>query len=172
VDFGLEAGLLEILRPAIGRDQRIVGAEQGNLAACQSAMLNRRWQAVYRSGSATLSLTGDCCMTAHRILVLALLAMALGACGQPVPPDKSDYVGEWISPQTALSISQDGTIRYAHKEKNVSKTVKTSLQRFEGNNLKVGFGPVSSTLTVSVAPHRDGDDWKMTVDGVELTKKR
>jgi hypothetical protein len=89
-----------------------------------------------------------------------------------VPPDKSDYVGEWISPQAALFISQDGTIRYAHKEKGVSKTVKTSLQGFEGNNLKVGFGPVSSTLSVGVAPHRDGDDWKMTVDGVELVKKR
>jgi hypothetical protein len=111
-------------------------------------------------------------MTAHRILILSLLAILLGACGKPVPPDKADYVGEWISPQTALLISQDGTIRYAHKEKGVSKTVKTSLQGFEGNNLKVGLGPISSTLIVSVAPHRDGDDWKMTVDGVELVKKR
>ena len=67
----------------------------------------------------------------------------------------------------AILITQAGEVRYARKEKGVSKTMKGPLQRFDGDNFVVGIGPVSSTFAVGVAPHRDGDVWKMTVDGVE-----
>ena len=99
------------------------------------------------------------------------LAMLLYACGNPVPPEKSAYVGEWRSPTMALLITQDGSVRYARKVKGVGRSMKGPLQRFEGNNLVVGIGPISSTLSVSIAPHRDGDAWKMTVEGVELTRR-
>ena len=99
------------------------------------------------------------------------LAMLLCACGNPVPPEKTAYVGEWRSATMALQITQDGNVRYARKDKGVSRSMKGPLQRFEGNNVIVGIGPLSSTFSVSVAPHRDGDAWKMTVEGVELTKR-
>lgn len=58
-----------------------------------------------------------------RRALFAVLAMSLlGACANPVPPDKSDYVGKWKGLAMALLITQDGA------------------------------------------------DWKMTVDGVELTR--
>jgi len=107
-----------------------------------------------------------------RTAIPVLLSLTLGACGQPVPPDKSPYVGEWTSPQMALLITQDGEVRYARKQNGVSKTMKAPLKGFDGDNFLVGVGPVTSTFSVGVAPHRDGDEWKMTVDGVELTRKR
>jgi hypothetical protein len=100
-----------------------------------------------------------------------LLALLLGACAKPVPPEKAAYVGEWRAPSMALLITQDGTIRFARKVKGVSRSMKGPLKGFDGDNFVVGIGPASSTFSVSVAPHRDGDVWKMTVEGVELTKR-
>ena len=34
----------------------------------------------------------------------------------------------------------------------------------------VGIGPMSTMFTVSKPPYHDGRDWKMVVDGVELTR--
>jgi hypothetical protein len=52
------------------------------------------------------------------------------------------------------------------------KPSKGPLNGFEGNNVVVGIGPISTTFMVSVPPHQEGGDWKMTVDGVELTRKQ
>jgi hypothetical protein len=44
------------------------------------------------------------------------------------------------------------------------------IKRFEGNNIEAGLGPMSATFVVSMPPYQDGDQWKMVVDGVELTR--
>ena len=103
--------------------------------------------------------------------LVPVLALLLCACGKPVPPEKSAYVGEWRAAEMAILITQDGEVRYARKEKGKSRSMKAPLKRFEGDNFIVGLGPVSTTFAVSVAPHRDGDAWRMTVEGVELTRK-
>ena len=41
-----------------------------------------------------------------------VLALALSACSQPVPPDKSDYVGLRQSKKMSLLILQDGIVKY------------------------------------------------------------
>lgn len=70
-----------------------------------------------------------------------------------------------------LLISQDGNVAYRRVEGGRTTTINAPLQEFDGNNFKVGVGPMSTTFVVSVPPHQVGQDWKMTVDGVELTRK-
>lgn len=101
-----------------------------------------------------------------------LLAAFLVACGQPVPVDKTSYVGEWRAKDRILIIKPDGRVEYERKSTdgkgNVS--IKAPIQEFDGNNFKVGIGIFTTTFVVSRPPFHDGAVWKMVVDGVELTK--
>ena len=110
-----------------------------------------------------------------RILTLLLFvstAFALTACGKPVPPEKSSYVGEWRSQTMALLITQDGSVEYKRVDGGVSKSINGPLKGFNGDNFEVGIGPMSTTFVVSSAPYQEDGKWKMTVEGVELTKAR
>ena len=72
-----------------------------------------------------------------------------------------------------LLITEDGRVDYRRDNENGNGTtsVKAPIKEFVGSNLVVGVGPMATTFVVSAPPHQDGDTWKMTVDGVELTKK-
>lgn len=102
----------------------------------------------------------------------ALLAVVLAACGQAVPADKAAYVGRWEAktPQMTLLILQDGRVEYARKDGSKSTTINAPLQGFIGDDFEVGVGPMKAKFVVSAPPHAAGAGWKMTVDGVELTK--
>jgi hypothetical protein len=104
-------------------------------------------------------------------LIALALAACLAACGKPVPPDKAAYVGLWESPQMSLLITQDGSVKYRRLEGGVSKSVSGPLQGFKGNNFDVGVGSISTTFVVTAPPRQEGKALKMTVDGVELTKR-
>jgi hypothetical protein len=106
-----------------------------------------------------------------KALFVIMLVALLCACTKPVPPEKAAYVGEWNAPAMSLLITQDGSVAYKRLEGGVSKSVKGPLE-FEGDNFVVGVGPISTTFIVSVAPHQVGTEWKMTVDGVALTRKQ
>ena len=109
-------------------------------------------------------------MKARTFLALAALATLLAACGVPVPADKAAYVGEWQEPSMYLLITQDGSVRYKRLQAGASKSIDAPLKGFVGDNFTVGVGPMTTTFVVSKPPHLDGDKWRMTVDGVELTK--
>lgn len=106
-----------------------------------------------------------------RILLPVVACVALAACGQPVPSDKAEYVGEWRADTMFLKVTQDGRVAYRRIEGNSRTSVDAPLQGFEGNDFKAGLGPISTTFKVSNPPHRDGAVWKMTVDGIELTRQ-
>lgn len=100
-----------------------------------------------------------------------LVGLTLGGGGAlPVPPEKSAYVGEWQAPSMYLSITQDGSVRYRRTKEGGSSSMNGPLNGFNGNDFKVGIGPLSSTFVVSTPPHQDGEQWKMVVDDVELQK--
>ncbi|MFC5526820.1 hypothetical protein ACFPPA_13845 [Rhodanobacter ginsengisoli] len=103
---------------------------------------------------------------------LLVLAALLAGCGKPVPPGKAAYVGEWHSAAMAMLITQDGSVAYRRVEGGVSKSISGPLQRFDGDDVVVGVGPIKTTFVVSLPPHRDRGVWKMTVDGVELTREK
>lgn len=109
-------------------------------------------------------------MKIFRTLIALLLTLTLIACGQPVPPDKAAYVGEWQGLAMSLLITQDGSVAYRRLEGGVNKSIDAPLKAFEGNDFIVGVGPMKTKFVVSVPPHAEGDTWQMTVDGVVLTK--
>lgn len=109
-------------------------------------------------------------MQLRTIILLLLTTLSLLACGKPVPPAKLSYVGEWKSQTMYLLITQDGSVVYKYQKPGVSKSIDAPLQGFKGNNFEVGLGPISTEFKVNTPPHKEGNVWKMVVDGVELTK--
>lgn len=106
-----------------------------------------------------------------RTLAIALSTLLLAACAKPIPTAKAAYVGHWQSQDVSLQIGADGRVRYRRKEGDSIRTLTAPLQEFDGNDFKVGIGPLATTFVVSAPPHADGAAMKMTVDGVELTRQ-
>jgi hypothetical protein len=110
----------------------------------------------------------------NRIGLVAVAALVLAACGVPVPADKAAYVGQWRSaetgPQVVLLIAPEGRIEYLRKEGSTSTELNVPMQGFIGDDFEAGIGWMKTRFVVSAPPRQDGATWKMTVDGVELTK--
>ena len=105
-----------------------------------------------------------------RYLVPVLMAALLAACGVAVPPEKSAYVGEWKAEGMSLLITRDGSIDYRRLRKGASTSINAPLKAFHGDDFDVGIGPMTTTFRVSSPPRQIDGVWKMTVDGVELTR--
>jgi hypothetical protein len=109
-------------------------------------------------------------MKIRKLLLVMTLLISLVGCGKPVPPEKSDYIGEWHEKTMHLLITQDGSVSYKRFKGGVSTSVEGPLKGFTGNNFEVGVWPISTSFVVTKPPYQDGDTWKMVVDGVELVK--
>lgn len=107
-----------------------------------------------------------------RSLVLAAgLLSATAAWADPVPADRMDYVGAWQGKDMQLSLSKEGKIEYKRGRPNDQVNLSIDLKGFRGHDFEAGVAFVRTTFKVSKPPHRVGGKWKMTVDGVELTKE-
>jgi hypothetical protein len=91
-------------------------------------------------------------------------------CSEPLPADKSSYVGDWRGPGMSLRIDKDGQVEYKRRTGGGNNSIRAPIQRFEGNNFVVGVGMFNTTFVVSNPPHIADGKWKMTVDGVELVR--
>jgi len=96
-------------------------------------------------------------------------ATLLVACAKPVAPPAS-YVGEWRAENVQLAISAAGDVHYLRVRGSGRTSIDAPIQAFEGDDFIVGFGPFKTRFVVSKPPHREGNVWKMTVDGVELVR--
>ena len=47
-----------------------------------------------------------------------------------------------------------------------------AVEQMIGDDFEVGIGPIATTFKVSKTPYKEGETWKMVVDGVELTRIR
>jgi hypothetical protein len=106
----------------------------------------------------------------HTMLTAGLLATLLVACAKPLPPDKSNYAGEWRGGPIHLVITPEGRAIYERKDGNMSKSIDAPVKEFKGDDFVVGVGFMSTQFAVSAPPHDEAGVWKMTVDGVELTR--
>lgn len=99
------------------------------------------------------------------------LLIASNSFAAPVPADKTAYIGNWQGKDMTLSMAADGKIAYKRvysTTKNVNLSI--DLLSFNGDNFDAGYGIFRSTFVVSKPPARVGQQVKMVVDGVELTK--
>jgi hypothetical protein len=100
-----------------------------------------------------------------------LCAVLLAACSEPLPLEKREYAGDWRGEQMRLLITPEGRCEYNRRfPGGHSSKISAPIQRFEGNNFVVGVGPFGTTFVVAKPPHLAGGQWKMVVDGVELTR--
>jgi hypothetical protein len=106
-----------------------------------------------------------------RRLACVVLAALLSACSaKPVPPEKSEYVGTWKGPKMSVSITQAGEVKYERSDGWIPKSATGTLQGFNSDNFDVAVMGYTTTFIVSLPPHWVGDQKRMTVDGIELTK--
>jgi hypothetical protein len=69
-----------------------------------------------------------------------------------------------------LLITQEGNVSYKRLRGNTTTSIDAPLKNFIGDDFEVGIASITTTFVVSSAPHQDDGRWKMTVDGVEMTK--
>jgi hypothetical protein len=106
-----------------------------------------------------------------RLLATLACLLLLAACGNPVPAEKAAYVGEWEDESMYLAITQSGKLIYERVEGNNRKSVEGPIKAFTDKGIEVGVGPIATTFVVNKPPYREGESWKMVVDGVTLTRK-
>ena len=105
------------------------------------------------------------------LLLAAGICASSAALADPVPADKMAYVGSWKGKDMQLALTKEGKIAYKRVQEKKKVDLSIDLLGFNGNNFDAGWGFVRSTFVVSKPPHREGKLWKMTVDGVELTRE-
>ena len=104
------------------------------------------------------------------ILAACFLPFAAQAAPVPVPAEKIAYVGDWQGKDMRLQLAKDGKVKYKRDRPDKKMDLSLDLQGFHGDNFDVGVMLVRSTFVVSKPPQRVDGKWKMTVDGVELTR--
>lgn len=108
-----------------------------------------------------------------RILAPIVLsaALLLAACAKPLPPEQQDFVGLWEAPEMRLLITADGSLDYKRIKGGGSTSINAPIQGFTASGFTAGLGPLKTEFKVSQRPHLVDGVWKMTVDGVELTRQ-
>lgn len=106
-----------------------------------------------------------------RHIAIAALGLWPAACAKPLPPGKAAHAGEWDAARTCLRITPAGEVAYRRAEGRRSTSIRAPRHEFVGDDSVVGVGPVDTTFNVPAPPHRDRGQWKLTVDGVELTRR-
>lgn len=109
-----------------------------------------------------------------RLFASLILASSLSASSvawaDSVPADRLDYVGNWQGKDMQLSLSREGKVKYKLDRPGKQVDLSLDLQGFKGKDFEAGAFFLTTTFVVGKPPRREGGKWKMTVDGVELTR--
>ncbi len=106
----------------------------------------------------------------RRAVALALIATLFAACGIEIPENRRSYVGLWEGPGMSLEITSDGRLEYERRAGSATTSLSAPIKSFDRDDFVAGVWFLTTTFEVQRPPHRDGPDWKMMVDGVELTR--
>jgi hypothetical protein len=110
-------------------------------------------------------------LAALRTAFALALLLALAACTQPVPVDQRAYVGHWQGEGVLLVIQANGHADYARARDNRRTNIEGPAHSFTNQGFKIGIGPLSASFKVQSPPTEVNGTWRMTVDGVELTRR-
>lgn len=112
-----------------------------------------------------------------RNLFMIISGLLLAGCfgqktGNPgIPADKQSYIGSWHADSMKLHISDKGQVDYERRKGDGNTSVSAPIQQFDGDDFEAGLFGFTTRFDVSEKPHKENGIWKMTVDGVELTKE-
>lgn len=104
-----------------------------------------------------------------RIAALSL-ALWLAACSDPVPQEHKSYVGSWASAEMVLQITGDGRVAYKRLAGSGSRSIEAPIKSYDADGFTVGIGFFDTHFKVTKPPYQENGQWKMVVDGVELTR--
>lgn len=102
--------------------------------------------------------------------MLALVFLLLVACSEPLPAAYADYAGHWRGDGVLLVIGPDGHADYERVREGMRTSIEGPAHGFSREGFRIGLGPLSARFEVQVPPHLTEGRWRMTVDGVELTR--
>ena len=106
-----------------------------------------------------------------KMLTVMWFVAVLGGCGKPLPADKAAYAGHWSNQHMDLLITPAGSVKYQRRMGNVHESIDAPIQEFTDEGFTAGIGPLKGKFKVTVPPHEVDGKWKMTVDGLELTRQ-
>lgn len=112
-------------------------------------------------------------MNFKSLLLLCLFPLVLLGCAKPLPSEKMDYVGTWVSEDNRvnLTITPEGRLEYVNNQPNRQSSLSVPIKNFEGNNFNAGVGPFSTEFKVNQPPQQDNQgNWFMVVDNYTLAK--
>lgn len=115
-------------------------------------------------------------------LILLVIGMALVGPSQ-LPQGKEAYAGTWLGDGVALTITPKAQLHYIRQDlpkagqaggvsvsSLTSTTVNLPITRFDPGELTAGRFLISTRFVVNHPPAQVDGEWKMTVDGTELTR--
>lgn len=105
----------------------------------------------------------------QKIIILPILSIIFSSCiGIQIPSDKQTYIGKWKGEGTLLEITDDGCITYEKNTMNSKTKMSGPIKKFEGDDFYVNILFIPTKFNVDKPPYKDGNVWKMTVDGTDL----
>lgn len=112
-------------------------------------------------------------MNFKTFLLAGFVCLTLLGCAKPLPSEKLNYVGTWVSEDNRVNmmITPEGRIEYSNNQPSRSSSLSSPIKEFNGNDFSAGVGPFSSEFKVSKPPHQDQQgNWFMVVDGNILAR--
>jgi hypothetical protein len=84
---------------------------------------------------------------------------------------KKDYVGSWHGPNgSELTLDHDGNLKLKKHKGAAKENFEGAVAAFAGNDMELHL-VAKIVITVSKPPHKAGDHWEMTADGVDFERK-
>lgn len=83
---------------------------------------------------------------------------------------KKDYAGDWEGGGVKLHVGDD-SVTYEKKKGSTSTNYSGVLDHFDGDDIVIKILIANATLNVQSPPAEVGGEWKMTVEGTEVTRK-
>ena len=102
--------------------------------------------------------------------LVVLMVLIAGCNSIPIPEEKKTYIGTWEGVGFYLTITDDGAVNYRRVKGKSTKTITGPVTDFKGDDFVVGLLFITTRFEVQHPPYKEGDDWFMVVDGVELKK--
>jgi hypothetical protein len=112
---------------------------------------------------------------AAAVSVISALACGGDVAATPQPPPSTDWVGTWTGTTggdaVLLTIDGDGGVHY-QRSGSVQSSYDMPAIAWRSDGFDIGLSAwMSTSFHVDAAPHEDAGAYKMTVDGVELTRE-